>query len=145
VVSPTNPSIAPSSHLPLTKLLDLIADGQNGSLRQLYDRTGEQVYSLAVAIARDTHRAERITQQVYQDVWWRVADFDASLESVESWLSRLTRARLIDDLRRRRVEGQPPPHARAEPGSGIAVGWQQRTQSDANSIEGPVKEPASAA
>ena len=95
----TSPSInAAQAEVPLADLLRRVAGRDSQIFQQLYDRTAPQVYSTALAVVRDNHRADRITQQVYCDVWWRAAEFDASAGSVESWLSLLTRARWLKPL-----------------------------------------------
>jgi RNA polymerase sigma-70 factor (ECF subfamily) len=128
----------------LAELLRLVAGRAKEPLEQLYQRTSPQVYSMALAVVRDAPRAERITKQVYLDVWWRVAEFDASSASVESWLTLLTRARLIDDLRHSRIDRRARPAVRTQPGS-AAEAWLRTIRSGAETIVGPVGVPASAA
>jgi hypothetical protein len=139
----TSPSInAAQAEVPLADLLRRVAGRDSQIFQQLYDRTAPQVYSTALAVVRDNHRADRITQQVYCDVWWRAAEFDASAGSVESWLSLLTRARLVDDLRHSRLERNVRPTARTQPGS-AAESWLRSIREGA--IAEPVGAPASAA
>jgi DNA-directed RNA polymerase specialized sigma24 family protein len=120
----------------LAALLDLIAAGAEEPFRQLYDRTAPGVYSIAAAVVRDVDRAERITHQVYLDVWRRAGEFDASAGPVESWLILLTRARLIAELRQRRAEHRKLPDAGPEPALAMAK-WQQRNPSC--ELGGPVE------
>jgi len=145
VLSPTSSTIdSPHFDLPLTDLLCLVAARAEESLQEPYDRTAPQVYSMALRVVHDAHRAERITQQVYLDVWWRAAEFDASAGSVESWLTLLTRARLIDDLRHGRPDRHARPAAREQAGS-AAEAWLRSIRSGAGAMVGLAGLPASAA
>ena len=142
MLSPTSSTIESAhSEVPLADLLFLVAARAKESLQHLYDRTSPQVYSMALTVVRDADRAERITQQVYLDVWWRAAEFDASAGSVESWLTLLTRARLIDDLRHSR---RARPAARTQAGS-AAEAWLRSIRSGAGAMVGSAGIPASAA
>ena len=145
MLSPTSSTIESAhSDLPLADLLFMIAARAKESLQQLYDRTSPQVYSIALTVVRDADRAERITQQVYLDVWWRAAEFDASAGSVESWLTLLTRARLIDDLRHSRLDRCARPAGRTQAGS-AAEAWLRSIRSGAGAMVGSAGMPASAA
>ncbi|MET0967469.1 MAG: sigma factor, partial [Nakamurella sp.] len=118
----TSSSVNPAqAEIPLVDLLRRVAGRDRQPFQQLYDRTAQQVYSMALTVVRDNHRADRITQQVYRDVWWRAAEFDASAGSVESWLTLLTRARLVDDLRHSRRERGVRPDASTESRSAAEV------------------------
>jgi DNA-directed RNA polymerase specialized sigma24 family protein len=129
VCSPTRSVTKSPRDVPLAALLDLVSAGAEESLRQLYDRTAPGVFSIASAVVRDVDRAELITQQVYLDVWRCAGEFDASTGSVESWLSRLTRERLIDDVTRRRAEQRTLPQVGTERTVAVAD-WQQRRHSE---------------
>jgi RNA polymerase sigma-70 factor (ECF subfamily) len=144
VLTAPSSSLNSQTEIPLVDLLSLIADRASEPLQELYDRTAPQVYSMALTVVRDTHRAERITQQVYRDVWWRVAEFDAAAGSVESWLTLLTRARLIDDLRHSRLDRRARHAVRPQPSS-AAEAWLHSIRTGADAIVGPFGVQGSAA
>lgn len=64
---------------------------------------------MALRVVANDQRAEQVTAQVYLDVWWRGSEFDASTASVGSWLALLTRARIIEELRRSRTAAHNNP------------------------------------
>ena len=103
---------------------------------------------MALIAVHDAQRAERITAQVFVDVWWRVAEFDSSAGSVEAWLTTLTRARLIDDLRHshseRPARSAARTETRADDGS-TADAWLRSIRNGGRAIVGRAGVPASAA
>lgn len=76
-----------------------IAHGSEDALSLLYDRYVRIIYSLALAILKDTRDAEEIVQEVFLQVWRRASSFDARRSSVYKWIMTLTRSRAIDKTR----------------------------------------------
>ncbi len=88
---------------PDRRLLERIARGDEGALRELYDLHAKAVYSLAVRILRNQSDAEDIVQEVFSQAWRQSARYDAARASVTGWLLMQTRSRAIDRLRARQA------------------------------------------
>jgi len=86
----------------LETLLARMAGGDEGALRELYDRTSRRVYGLALAVLRDAAAAEDVALEVYLQAWRQAERFDAATGSALAWLSTLARTRAIDAWRARR-------------------------------------------
>ena len=86
----------------LETLLGRMAGGDEGALRELYDRTSRRVYGLALAVLRDAAAAEDVALEVYLQAWRQASRFDAATGSALAWLSTLARTRAIDAWRARR-------------------------------------------
>jgi RNA polymerase sigma-70 factor (ECF subfamily) len=87
-------------------LIRLIARTQPEALSALYDRYNRLVFSLALNVVGDRATAEEITLDVFTRIWERASSYQPDQARVNTWLSRITRNRSIDILRRRssRVE-----------------------------------------
>ena len=83
-------------------LLGLIRAGDQGALEALYERYARRVYSLSVAILRDSGKAEEATQETFFRVWQRADSFDAARGRLGTWLLSIAHHRAIDILRRTR-------------------------------------------
>ncbi len=84
-------------------LMRLIDEGRSEALAILYDRYSRLVYSLALGTLSNVQLAEEITQEVFFRVWQNAGSYNPEKGSVNTWLSSITRYRVIDLLRRRRV------------------------------------------
>jgi len=73
---------------------------QTDALSELYDRYGRLVYSLTLNAIRDQAVAEEIVQDVFIRVWEKANTYDARIAKVSTWLSSITRNRIIDEIRR---------------------------------------------
>jgi RNA polymerase sigma-70 factor (ECF subfamily) len=109
-------------------LLSLISAHDEGALSSLYERYSRLLYAVALRITGDSGSAEECTQDVFQAVWLRAAQFRASAGSVQAWLSAIARYRAIDEVRSRwhrgwqsdlSFEGLPDWH------SAVERGWEQ--------------------
>ncbi len=80
-------------------LLGLISSQDEGALWSLYDRYSRLLYSIALRITGDSGSAEECTQDVFQAVWLRAAQFRPPAGSVQAWLSAIARHRAIDEVR----------------------------------------------
>jgi RNA polymerase sigma-70 factor (ECF subfamily) len=78
----------------------------------LYDRYSRLVFGLALHLVGDAAGAEDVTQDVFLQVWRRVATYVPERGSVSTWLSRIARNRAIDVLRQKGVRPE-----------GHSVGW----------------------
>lgn len=84
-------------------LLGQISSGSSTALGSLYDRYSRLVFSLAVRLSGDEAAAEEITQDVFTQVWYKAATYQAEQASVSTWLTSITRHRAIDQFRRQNV------------------------------------------
>lgn len=83
-------------------LASRVAAGDAGSLEELYNRYGVQVFSMAYAILRDYALAEDLAQEVFMVLWTRAGRFDAAKGVFRHWFLHLAHNRVIDEVRRRR-------------------------------------------
>ncbi len=90
-------------------LIRLLVYKKPDALSALYDRYGNLVFSVAMAIVSDRGSAEEITQDVFLRVWNNAAMYDQGRTAFKNWLARITRNRAIDVLRRHRT--RPEHHA----------------------------------
>jgi RNA polymerase sigma-70 factor (ECF subfamily) len=65
----------------------------------LYDRYGRLVWSVIVAIVRDTALAEDLVQETFLRVWNRIQFFEAGRGALGPWLLAIARNRAIDHIR----------------------------------------------
>ncbi len=82
-------------------LLGLIRSQDESALSSLYERYSRLLYSIALRITGDSGSAEEITQDVFQAVWQRAAQFRPNSGSVQAWLGGIVRHRALDEVRSR--------------------------------------------
>ena len=73
-----------------------VAVGDATALRELYDRYGRVVYSLAYRLTGDATLSEECVQDVFVALWRRAADFDPTRAKLTTWLFTVARNRAID-------------------------------------------------
>ncbi len=78
------------------------ATGDGDALRFLYTRYADSVYRYALALVRDPHHAEDITQQVFMKLMANLHRYEARDVPFAAWLLRITRNLAMDHLRDRR-------------------------------------------
>jgi RNA polymerase sigma-70 factor (ECF subfamily) len=83
-------------------LLKKLSQGSEEAISVLYDRYGSIVFGIALHMVGDRETAEEITQDVFTNVWNKVGSYRADQSKVATWISRITRNRAIDELRKRR-------------------------------------------
>ena len=81
-------------------LIRLIVRSQPDALSVLYDRYSRLVFSLALNIVGDRATAEEITLDVFTRIWEKAATYQPDQAKVSTWLTRITRNRAIDVLRK---------------------------------------------
>ena len=84
-------------------IMEKLSRGNEGALSVLYDRYGPLVFGIALSMVGDRESAEEITQDVFTNVWKKVHSYHADKSKVVTWISRITRNRAIDELRKRRA------------------------------------------
>ncbi len=85
--SPDEPSIGLSERL---------ASGDDTALRELYERWGRVVYTVALRALGNPHDAEDVTQQVFLSAWRGRHTFDPTRGEPGAWLIGITRRRIAD-------------------------------------------------
>lgn len=101
------------------KLLARVVKGDHQAFSQLYDQSSTLLYTLALRILGSREEAAELLQEVYLEVWRKVARYDAGRGTPIGWLITLTRSRAIDRLRAR---GSRSPHQTSDPLNGPLVG-----------------------
>lgn len=81
--------------------LDLIAQGDRGALRDLYEATSARLLGVVFRILADRSESEDVLQEVYLVVWRQADRFDPTRASAMTWLITIARNRAIDRLRER--------------------------------------------
>lgn len=88
-------------------LLARIVKGDQQAFSQLYDQSSSLLYTLALRILGHREEAAELLQEVYLEVWRKVARYDVGRGTPIAWLVTLTRSRAIDRLRSRASKGLP--------------------------------------
>jgi RNA polymerase sigma-70 factor, ECF subfamily len=83
------------------KLLARVVKGDQQAFSQLYDQSSPLLYALALRILGQREEAAELLQEVYLEVWRKVARYDVGRGTPVAWLITLTRSRAIDRLRAR--------------------------------------------
>lgn len=87
------------------RLLTRVAKGDPQAFGQLYDQSSTLLFTLAYRILSDRDEAAELLQEVYLEVWRKIAKYDAGRGTPIAWLVTLTRSRAIDRLRSRASRG----------------------------------------
>ncbi|WP_455244061.1 sigma-70 family RNA polymerase sigma factor [Petrachloros mirabilis] len=82
-------------------LLANVVKGDQQAFGQLYDHSSTLLYTMAFRILGNREEANELLQDVYLEVWRKVARYDVGRGSPIAWLITLTRSRAIDRLRAR--------------------------------------------
>lgn len=82
-------------------LLARIVKGDQQAFSQLYDHSNSLLYTLALRILGNREEAAELLQDVYLEVWRKVARYDVGRGTPVAWLVTLTRSRALDRLRAR--------------------------------------------
>ena len=93
----------PAQQLDDLTLMKRIARQDEAALGELYDRYSRLVYSVAYRVVGDHGAAEEITLDVFTRVWEKASAYQPERAKVLTWISRMTRNRAIDILRREEV------------------------------------------
>jgi RNA polymerase sigma-70 factor, ECF subfamily len=83
-------------------LLNRVRANDQRAMRDLFDRYGSMVYSVALRVLKDPGHAEDVMQEIFFQVWKAPNTFVQSRGSLGAWLAVVTRNRAIDSLRRRK-------------------------------------------
>jgi len=94
-----NKSKPPVSEAEWVALVRSVAEGNQGALHALYQRTHRLVFTLIVRITANRETAEELTLDVFHDVWRRAARYDPADGTVLGWIMNQARSRAIDRIR----------------------------------------------
>lgn len=83
----------------LAALLSLVARGDEGAFRAVYDGAAGQVLGVVRRVVRDPAQSEEVMQEVLLEVWRTAARFDAEAGSAASWIMTLAHRRAVDRVR----------------------------------------------
>jgi RNA polymerase sigma-70 factor (ECF subfamily) len=86
-------------------LLASIVKGDQQAFSRLYDHSSALLYTLAFRILGNREEANELLQDVYLEVWRKVARYDVGRGTPIAWLITLTRSRAIDRVRARTARG----------------------------------------
>lgn len=84
-------------------ILQRVARGDQQAVRQCIDEFGGLVWAIARRMTRSRADAEDAVQDIFVDVWRSAARFDAAQGSEKVFISTIARRRLIDRIRRGRM------------------------------------------
>ncbi|WP_330180113.1 sigma-70 family RNA polymerase sigma factor [Nocardia sp. NBC_01503] len=104
--------------------LAAIAHGDREAFVRFYRSTHDRVFGLALRIVRARVVAERVTEEVYLQVWESAGQFDRRANTPIGWLVALTHRRAVDRARgesRSRTGAIPSPVRLSGPACGTAA------------------------
>ncbi len=84
-------------------LMTRMMQGDEAALGELYDRYGRLIHSVAYNVVGDRATAEEITLDIFTRAWQKAHTYNVEKARVSTWLTRMTRNRAIDMLRREAV------------------------------------------
>ena len=90
----------------IPSVLQRIASGESGAVRECIDEYGALVWSLARRLSRSHADAEDATQEIFLDIWRSASRFDSAQGSDKVFIAMIARRRLIDRLRK--TSSEPP-------------------------------------
>ena len=96
-----------TEHAREEKLLIAVAGGDEGALRELYDRFERPLFSLAYRWYGDKDLAEDLVQEVTVRIWKKATSFDPSRGTASAWIFGIAR-HLATDLARARGRRPTP-------------------------------------
>ncbi|NJD30912.1 MAG: sigma-70 family RNA polymerase sigma factor [Gammaproteobacteria bacterium] len=108
-------------------ILERVARGDQKAVRECIDEFGGLVWAIARRMTRSRADAEDAVQEIFVDVWRSAARFDAAQGSEKVFVTTIARRRLIDRIRRGRMNSMMDGEESledlrfAEPGNGGEV------------------------
>ena len=89
-------------------LVQSVAARDQIAMRTLYERTYRIVFTLLMRLANDPEIAEKLTVDVFHEVWRRAPSYDPARESVVAWIMNQTRSMAVDHLMLQGTPGDRP-------------------------------------
>lgn len=94
-------------------LVARLAGGDEAALRALHQRWAALVFAVAARFV-DAAAAEEVVQDVFVTLWKKHEQFDAKRGSFKGWIVQIARRRALNELRRRKGQGQQDEQALAQ-------------------------------
>lgn len=88
----------------LAQLLEGCAKHHHKDLKQLYDLTAPNLFSVSLRILKDQSLAEDCLQQAYLNIWRNAGSYDARKAKAKTWMNTIARNQALDMLRRNRYQ-----------------------------------------
>lgn len=85
----------------LQRLLTLTAKGDRNAFSTLYQQSADRLFGLCLRMLRDHDDAEEVLQESFSTIWHRAGSFDAALASPMTWMTTITRNKVIDRIRQK--------------------------------------------
>jgi len=93
-----------------------MARGEQGALRQLYDRHEAQTFNLILRLAGDRQTAQDLMQETFTRVWTMARTFDPARGSFKSWLFTIALNLTRSEMAKKRYAVR---HVEAEEADGL--------------------------
>jgi hypothetical protein len=90
---------APGRDGTATRLLGLVAGGDEAAFAELFRLLSPRVLGLVRRVVRDQAQAEEITQEVFVEVWRTAPRFEPGRGSAETWVTVMAHRRAVDRVR----------------------------------------------
>lgn len=107
-------AMASESEKAWVALLQSIAAHDPRALHALFERAHRLVYTLILRITGNPDTAERLTSQVFYDVWSYPSSFDAAKETVLGWIMNQARSRALEWSQKENLADSRPESAAAD-------------------------------
>lgn len=91
----------------------LLEDRDNTAFSWLYDHYSGALYGFIFEILSNTESASEVLQKVYINVWKNIRQYDATKESLFTWMMKMAHGMAVDLVRSARSSSTKPV---AEPG-----------------------------
>jgi len=83
------------------ELIGLIARGDPGALRSLYEAVAGRAMAIAMRVLGSAEEAEEVLQDTFVEIWRRASEYRAERGAPAAWVAAMVRSRAIDRLRQR--------------------------------------------
>jgi RNA polymerase sigma-70 factor, ECF subfamily len=92
-------------------LIGQVANGDAEALGTLYDKAGARIYGLLLRMLRSPDQAEKVTQEVFVEVWQQARRYQPSDGTVFSWIAAIAHRRGIGYVAAAEETATDPPPA----------------------------------
>lgn len=86
------------------QLIEAVRRGDQGALKQLYERESRRLYGVALRIVRRREIAADVLQDAFVQVWQNARLYSAERGDATAWLVGIVRYRALDAVRKLRRE-----------------------------------------